>query len=593
MQNSSSSIDIAREALKQLSLHKIAPTPDNFRKAYDEIAGVPSGASAPELARTLDRVLRDAGAKRPKYLKAAKDISAAIEKQDWTDAEARLRELFPAGGATSWGAVVRALVRQLEVSHKGLTPSKKKEGLERVLVNFEHDPDQLAQKIQALVSSWGNVAQADREEGRVEPEAGVEAPPPQRERNASAPQEASSATLWRDLLINTLELGLLAQLKHEPELSHAGEKLLDMARNAQNERQLEKLADAFKSFWYSLELNSGAQSRLHEALLHLMRLLVDNMGELVMDDKWLSGQTSMIRDIISQPLDINVLYDAESNLKELIFKQGKLKYGLNEARDTLKQMATTFAARLVQMSENTGDFHQKIGTYQQQISATEDITELNVILDHLMSDTRTMQLDALRTHEELKESRKKVEAVEQQVLELTAELDQLSEHAQQDFLTGTLNRRGMNEALTREFGRSDRSGAPLSVALMDIDHFKKLNDTLGHDAGDDALTHLARVTREALRPTDVLARYGGEEFVIILPETTLDEGVQVMVRVQRDITKNFFLHQNERVLITFSAGVAQRAQGELADVVLKRADSAMYQAKHEGRNRVIGAKTPG
>jgi diguanylate cyclase len=91
-----------------------------------------------------------------------------------------------------------------------------------------------------------------------------------------------------------------------------------------------------------------------------------------------------------------------------------------------------------------------------------------------------------------------------------------------------------------------------------------------------------------LRPTDVLARYGGEEFVIILPETGLEEGKRVMARVQRELTKNFFLHNNERVLITFSAGVAERLAEEAPDATMKRADMALYEAKHSGRNRVVG-----
>ena len=124
---------------------------------------------------------------------------------------------------------------------------------------------------------------------------------------------------------------------------------------------------------------------------------------------------------------------------------------------------------------------------------------------------------------------------------------------------------------------------------MDIDHFKKLNDSLGHDTGDEALAHLAHVTKAALRPTDVLARYGGEEFVIILPDTPVAEGVQVMTRVQRELTRNFFLHRNERVLITFSAGVAERLAGEEAAETTKRADAALYHAKHSGRNRVVAA----
>jgi diguanylate cyclase len=590
MQTTRSSTTIAREALKQLALRKIAPTPDNFRQVYDEIAGLPTGDAASGMARALDRVLREAGRQRPRYLKAANEIAAAVERRDWEEVEQQLQELLPAAASASWAGVVRNLLRQLEVSHKGLPPGRKKEALERVLANFEHDPEQLAQKIQALVASWSRAAQVERGVDGIEAPAAAESM-----QAAAAPgewQEVAPAALWRDLLMRTLEFSLQSQFRHAPALSAAAENLLQLARSAHTEQQLAQLADAFKAFWHALQLNGDAQSRLHQALLDMLRLLMDNMGELVMDDQWLAGQARMIRDIMAHPLDIGVLYDAESSLKELIYKQGKLKFGLNEARDTLKLMAATFAERLAFMSENTGEFHGKIGAYQQQISDTEDIVELNVILEGLMSDTRTMQLDSQRAHAELKDARSKVEQAEQRVRQLTAELEQASELAQQDFLTGALNRRGMNEALQREFSRTDRSGAPMSLALMDIDHFKKLNDALGHDVGDDALTYLAGVTQGALRPADVLARYGGEEFVIILPDTTEEQGVQVMARVQRELTKNFFLHRNERILITFSAGVAQRVAGETAEVLLKRADAALYRAKHAGRNRVIGANLP-
>jgi diguanylate cyclase len=206
-----------------------------------------------------------------------------------------------------------------------------------------------------------------------------------------------------------------------------------------------------------------------------------------------------------------------------------------------------------------------------------------------MRDTKTMQLDALRAHENFKQSQGEVVEAEKRIQELTDELHQMSEVAHQDYLTGTLNRRGMDEAFEREFSRSERSGSPISVALLDIDHFKKLNDTLGHDAGDEALVHLAKVVKSALRPTDVLARYGGEEFVIILPATDQAEGIAVMTRVQRELTKNFFMHNNERTLITFSAGVAQRKGQQTPEEVIKRADTALYSAKHAGRNRVLAA----
>lgn len=591
MQSPTTPIDIARQALKQLATSKIAPTPDNFRKVYEEIAGVQSEDESAGLAKALERVLKDAGKQRPKYLKTVQALNAAVGKHDWKETENQLRELLPTGAGGGWGTSIRSLVRQLEASHKGLTTSKKKEGLERVLVNFENDPDQLLLKIQALIASWGGGTAMDRSGGE-EPSQEVSAGMPEPEEGVAlggAAQAGPLALLWRDLLVRTLEVGLLSQLKYIPELARGAEVLLEQARRAHTEKEVLKLTEAFKSYWYKLEMHTDAQFRLHEELLHLLRLLVDNMGELVVDDKWLSGQTAMIRDIISKPLDIEVLYDAESGLKELIFKQGKLKHGLAEAKDTLKQMASTFVVRLAEMTRHTGDYHQKIEGYQQQISSTEDITELNVVLDRLMHDTRAMQLDALRSHEDLKETQKKVDEAERRIRELMTELDQASEMAHNDYLTGALNRRGMNEALEREFSRSDRAATRLCLAIMDIDHFKKLNDSLGHEAGDVALTHLARVTKSALRPTDVLARYGGEEFVIILPETDLEEGKRVMARVQRELTKSFFLHNNERVLITFSAGVAERLKDEVSDATMKRADLALYEAKHSGRNRVVGA----
>jgi diguanylate cyclase len=175
------------------------------------------------------------------------------------------------------------------------------------------------------------------------------------------------------------------------------------------------------------------------------------------------------------------------------------------------------------------------------------------------------------------------------VARLQGELAQAVELVRQDQLTGTLNRKGLDEVLEREMARGQRRNAPLCVAMLDIDNFKKLNDTYGHQTGDEALTHLARVVQDTLRPQDTVARYGGEEFVIVLPETELAEGVTAMTRLQRELTRRIFLHDNEKTLITFSAGVARFGQDETREQALARADAAMYEAKRAGKNRVIAA----
>ena len=147
----------------------------------------------------------------------------------------------------------------------------------------------------------------------------------------------------------------------------------------------------------------------------------------------------------------------------------------------------------------------------------------------------------------------------------------------------------MDDAMRREVSTTQRKGTALCIALLDIDNFKKINDSHGHDIGDAALVHLTTVARECIRPQDTLSRYGGEEFVILLPDTTLEQGVEAMSRLQRELTKRFFLNGNEKLLITFSAGVAQLGPEEAGADAVKRADQAMYLAKRSGKNRVVAA----
>lgn len=591
MEQKNTPIETARQTLMQLMQRKLPPTPDNFRSVYDEIMGVKSIDKSAELAKTLEKVLFEAGRNTPKYIAVAQAISPLIEKSDWRKLEDQLRKLFPSEsanaevGEANWSVLIRSLLKQLEVSHKGVTLSRKKEGLSKVLTNFASDPDVLAQKIQALISSWGVGSAAEAVSTSSPPTSIVEAA-----QAATTTANALASVQWREMLLRTFELVLIPHLQAVSDHQQKAISLLGVMRQANGEEALTKCANDLRPILLSLEMERDHQARIHESLLQLLRLLMESMGSLVLEDQWLYAQTTVISDIISKPLNINTLYDAESSLKELTYKQSQLKPALTEAKDTLKKMVTTFVDRLVEMTESTSDYHDKIEGYQLKIASTEDMGELNILLNSILEDTRAIGLSVQRTRDEFTLSQKHAKDAEKRIQELTAELDYIGEVAHQDYLTGALNRRGMDEAIEREFNRADRHNTVLCVAMLDIDHFKKLNDTLGHATGDQALTHLVKVLKDVLRPTDVLARYGGEEFIIILPATPQDEAIKAVARVQRELTKNFFMHKNERVLITFSAGVAERATGESAEHLIPRADAALYLAKHSGRNQVIGAE---
>jgi len=255
----------------------------------------------------------------------------------------------------------------------------------------------------------------------------------------------------------------------------------------------------------------------------------------------------------------------------------------------MRQMLATFIERLSQMTQSTGSFHGKLVENARQIEQAKTIEEIAPVLKEVVGATRSMAEQSKLAGDELQAMRARADETEAELVKLHKELDRVSAQARHDPLTGALNRKGMDEALDKEVSGMHRKESPLSVALLDIDNFKKLNDTLGHATGDAALAHLAAVARECMRPQDTLARYGGEEFVILMPDTPLDHGVEAMTRLQRELTKRFFLAGAEKVLITFSAGVAQLAANEKGADAIKRADQAMYLAKRAGKNRVLAA----
>ena len=154
-----------------------------------------------------------------------------------------------------------------------------------------------------------------------------------------------------------------------------------------------------------------------------------------------------------------------------------------------------------------------------------------------------------------------------------------------DSLTQIANRRGLQQAFEVEREKLDREGGELALGLLDIDNFKRLNDSLGHAAGDQALKALADHVKDSLRPVDLVARYGGEEFVVVLPGTPVEEAQQVLTRLQRTLSQSLFMHESEQVFVTFSAGVTAYRAGERIEQALERADEALYEAKRGGKNR--------
>lgn len=518
--------DIAREAFRRLAARRVAPTPDAYRAIYDEIAGHGGQASAENVLTEF--AARLAGL-NGELGDAGQACSHAAREHDWQTVGAQLHRL-----------------------------------LDR----------QLAPKPAPAAEP-----PASRGTAAAEPPA---LPP-------SVLITGAQGNLLRDMLVRALGLALTSQLRHAPELAIEAEALAAAVKEADGTEDLTRAAARLQQLCFRIEQDGEDMQQQQEMLLKLFGLLLDNVKELVAEDSWLAGQIAGLRALIAQPVHPAMLQEAARSLKDIIYKQGTLQQGLGEARATVKHMMLSFIECLAATAASTRDYHQKIERYSDAISRTDDLQALSGILREVLRETLLLQSEALRSRDQMQQAEHEAQQADGRIRTLESQLAQMSELVREDQLTGSLNRRGLDDVLERELARADRRGTPLCIALLDLDDFKRINDTHGHAAGDEALIHLVRVVKDTLRTMDVIARFGGEEFLILLPDTPLDSACATITRLQRELTKRIFLHNHQRLLITFSAGVALRAPGEPRKALIGRADAALYRAKKAGKNRVVSA----
>ena len=603
--------EIAREALRQLALRRVAPTPDNYRKLYHEIAGTrPDDDALPEaFVRKLARRLPRDNAERQRH---GHQLDQALADGRSKAAEAALErylESLKLGEPQAWNELIGNLLRQWEARQTGWTLARKREALDRVL--GAADPAALYTRLQGLLKSWtqamtdadalavevADVADDPAERASAGAGAGIArqaVPARTATTGPAAPPTIDTATVdaLRELVTISLGEALPPLLEEHPPLRETAATLCAEAASRSEAAGLREIGTRLRVFARELELAAADEAEIRAGMLELLRMLLRNIDDLVLDDRWLAGQIEMLREIVDSRPDPRKIDDAGRRLKELIYKQGQLKHTLAQSQRHLRDMLAGFVDQLARFSESTGAYHDRIGQCAQRIAQANDITEIGPLLDEVMTETRSIQDEARRSRDELIVARSQAAEAQERIVTLQNELEEASRLMRHDQLTGALNRRGLEEMFQTESARAQRRGTRLAVALLDIDHFKKLNDSLGHKVGDDALVHLAKVVRQHLRPQDVLARYGGEEFVILLPETGDTDAQQALIRLQRELTREFFMADLQKVVITFSAGVTRLAEGESLESALKRADGAMYQAKQAGRNRVMVAPLP-
>jgi len=537
---------LAKGALRRLAQAQLEPTPENYARAYAEEAGQP-----------------------PPETRTASDGSADDAQ---TQAKAQL---------AAWAALSERLARNLDRSGRQWTTARRKESLKRVFDGSRSDAQRLLQRLQSLLSAWETDQPGDPAQ------TGVEDPPVEAARRGEA-----TAGAWPPLaeaLSSTVRAALPPALPLAVKLAA---ELARLADELASEGATPARAAAIEAVCVQAQRLFVGRHRLLDELTALCRELTAGLTELAEDDSWTRGQCQALQAALDEDegFDLRGLRAVGALLADTRRHQQRLRGDRQAARDALKQLIHDMLLEVGELGDQAGRFQQATAAHAAAIEQADTLEGLAEVVKALLHDTRAVQSAVGLSQQRLQADHARASEMETRVRELEGELRRLSEEVSTDALTQVANRRGLNQAFEAESARAEREqgqggGAGLAVGLIDIDNFKKLNDSLGHAAGDVALKTLAAAVRERLRPVDHLARFGGEEFVVLLPGIDVSEAQQVLTRLQRSLSEALFLHDGREVFVTFSAGVTAWRTGEALQASLERADEALYEAKRTGKNR--------
>lgn len=234
-------------------------------------------------------------------------------------------------------------------------------------------------------------------------------------------------------------------------------------------------------------------------------------------------------------------------------------------------------------SKNVLDIKEKI----QSIDLTTDgLKGLASLQNELIDAASLIEVEMNTVSDKLQTGKTKVQELEEKVNTLEKELTKTKNESMKDHLTGLLTRRAYNEEMKKIESSYKRSNTQYAVVFFDLDYFKKVNDTYGHECGDVILSTFAKILEKNTRDHDIVGRYGGEEFVAIVHFNLDRELLQYLKRIKTIVTSNNFRYKDEEIKVTFSAGVAQRSDHQSYDSAIQKADMLLYEAKENGRNQI-------
>lgn len=296
---------------------------------------------------------------------------------------------------------------------------------------------------------------------------------------------------------------------------------------------------------------------------------------------------------LSQKLSDNPAYiatdECEKELKTAIAMRIALdKHSVEEMVNALDKLLEKLSAQLIDLIERSESSSSEIREVKRDLEALENNkpTDFKTAHKRLYTIASTLEEKVEVLGKDLKVHNEKVTKMGKKIATLEAELAQATQASREDFLTKLFNKRAIEEYMSLKEAEFERHGHSFCVAMLDLDHFKAVNDTYGHEAGDAVLIAFAKILKDEARTSDIVGRFGGEEFLAILGDTDLEGAKIFCEKVRAHVEQAHFMYQGQRIAVSVSIGVAERSDYPSLKGLVKGADEHLYDAKRKGRNRV-------
>ncbi|MBE0490705.1 MAG: GGDEF domain-containing protein [Sulfurospirillum sp.] len=279
----------------------------------------------------------------------------------------------------------------------------------------------------------------------------------------------------------------------------------------------------------------------------------------------------------------------QQEIKNFIKKRIELDRAEVKKRiSTLDKLLDEINKRVLALMQNSNMSHEQVCSIKKDLSAlnfSQDSFES--IQQKLMHIATSLEFETKNLSIKMSENQQTISKLHEKVHQLETALLVAKKESKEDFLTNVATKRALNDELKRAEEAYSRYKIDYTLCFLDIDHFKVINDTYGHDAGDVILSAFGKILRKYIRQADFVGRYGGEEFLVILPGVDLQAGVHFAEKIRTIIENYKFLYKNERIVVNVSCGVAQRSDNNTTETTIEKADQMLYKAKEAGRNQVM------